>query len=189
MAEAMTIDEVLLDAEEHMTKTVEHFQGQLVGIRTGRATPGLVDSVRVDYYGTPTPLKQLANISAPEAQLLVVRPFDTNAIKEIEKGIQAANIGLTPNSDGKVVRLAVPSLSGDQRKKLIHRVKELAEEARVSIRSIRRDANKHADVAEKENAMTEDDVKTCKDKVQELTKTYEGKINDMADAKETEVSE
>lgn len=185
----MDADDILLDAEERMEKAVAFFQQELVGIRTGRASPGLVESVRVEYYGQPTPLKQIANISAPEAQLLVIRPFDASALKEIEKAILAANLGLTPNGDGKIVRINVPSLSGDQRKRLVARVKDLAEEARVSIRNVRRDANKHVDTSEKDKILTEDDATSVKDKIQELTKSFEQRVNDLAEKKSTEVME
>lgn len=185
----MDRDEILLDAEERMEKAVEHLRHELVGVRTGRASPGLVESVRVDYYGSQTPLKQMANISAPEAQLLVVRPFDVSALKEIERAIQASDLGLTPNNDGKVIRLNVPSLSGEQRKRLGARVKDLAEEARVAVRNVRRDANKHADTAEKNKEMSEDDRDKLKEEIQELTKEYEKKVNEMADKKSTEIME
>lgn len=185
----MDRDEILLDAEERMEKAVVYFHQELVGIRTGRASPGLVESVRVDYYGSQTPLKQMANIAAPEPQLIVIRPFDTSALKEIEKAIQASGLGLTPNSDGKVIRLNIPSLSGEQRKKLVARVKDLAEETRVAIRNIRRDANKHADTAEKAKEMTEDERDALKEEIQELTRQYEDKANTMADKKSAEILE
>lgn len=185
----MDSDEILLTAEESMEKSVEHFHHQLVGIRTGRAAPGLVESIRVDYYGSSTPLKQLANISAPEAQLIVIRPFDASVMKEIEKAIQASDLGLNPNNDGKVIRLNVPSLSGDQRKKLVGRVKDLAEEARVAIRNIRRDANKHADNAVKDKTMTEDIRDQVKEDIQDLTKRFEAKVNEIADRKTAEIME
>lgn len=183
----MDADEILLDAEERMEKAVAYFQQELVGIRTGRASPGLVESVRVDYYGQPTPLKQIASISAPEAQLLVIRAFDASALKDIEKAILASNLGLTPNNDGKIIRINVPSLSGDQRKRLVARIKDLAEEARVSIRNIRRDANKHAEGAEKDKVITEDGLTELKDQIQDLTKTFEARVNDIAEKKTTEV--
>ncbi len=185
----MSIDEILLDAEERMEKAVDYLKHELVGIRTGRATPGLVESVRVDYYGTSTPLKQIANISAPEPQQLMVRPFDVSAIKDIEKGILAASLGFTPNSDGKVIRINVPPLSGDQRKKFVARVKDLAEEARVSIRNVRRDANKNIESEEKAKTIGEDEAKTSKDEVQELTKKMEAKVNEIADKKSAEIME
>src|SRR5450631_1266834 len=141
----MSIEEILLEAEDRMEKTVALLVDQLRGVRTGRANVGLIDSIRVDYYGSFTPLKQMANLSTPEPQQILIRPFDPSVIGDIVKAIQASDIGLTPNSDGKAVRLNVPSLSVEQRKKLVGRVKDLAEEARVSIRNIRRDANKAAD--------------------------------------------
>lgn len=185
----MTEDEILLDAEERMEKAADFFRQELVGLRTGRTSPALVDSVRVNYYGNPTPLKQIANVSAPEAQLLVVRPFDAAILKDIEKAILASDLGLTPKNDGKVIRISVPSLSGDQRKKLSGRVKDLAEEARVAIRNIRRDANKNIDASEKAKILTEDDSKRVKEEVQELTKKYEAKVNETAEKKTAEIME
>jgi ribosome recycling factor len=179
--------EILLDAEERMDKAVHVFQGQLQGIRTGRATPALVDSIRVDYYGSPTPLKQMANVSVPEPQQILIRPFDAQMVGEIAKAIQASDMGLAPNTDGRVVRLNIPPLSTERRRQMVSRVKELAEEARVSIRNIRRDANKHADQAEKDKIMGEDERDDTKDQIQELTKKFEGKVNSMADAKEKDV--
>jgi ribosome recycling factor len=185
----MDQDEILLDAEERMEKAVQVFHGQLQGLRTGRATAGLVDSIRVDYYGSPTPLKQLANISVPEPQQIVIRPFDASAVSGIVKAIQASDVGLAPNSDGRLIRLNVPPLSTERRRQLVGRVKELAEEARVAIRNIRRDANKHADQAEKDKTISEDERDQTKESVQDLTKKYESKVNEMAAAKEKEVME
>src|SRR5271167_2430597 len=141
----MSIEEIAFEAEERMEKSVTLLAEQMRGLRTGRANVGLVESIRVDYYGSLTPLKQMANLSTPEPQQILIRPFDQSAIGDIVKAIQASDLGLTPNSDNKVVRLNVPSLSVEQRKKLVARVKDLAEEARISIRNIRRDANKTAD--------------------------------------------
>lgn len=185
----MTEEEIMLDGEERMEKAVDFYRNELVGLRTGRTSPALVDSVRVNYYGNPTPLKQIANVSAPEAQLLVVRPFDATILKDIEKAILASNLNLTPQNDGKVIRISVPALSGDQRKKLSARVKDLAEDARVAIRNIRRDANKHVDAAEKEKTLTEDDSKRIKESIQELTKQYESKVNEQAEKKTEEIME
>ncbi|MGB0070538.1 MAG: ribosome recycling factor, partial [Isosphaeraceae bacterium] len=142
----MSIEEIALEAEDRMEKSVALLTDQLRGVRTGRANTGLVDSIRVDYYGSSTPLKQLANLSTPEPQQILIRPFDPSVVGDIVKAIQTSDLGLTPHSDGKVVRLNVPPLSVEQRKKLSHRVKDLAEEARVAIRNIRRDANKQAEV-------------------------------------------
>src|SRR5215218_865415 len=171
----MTSDEILLDVEERMEKAVSNLKEELRGIRTGRASPAMVDTLRVDYYGSPTPLKQLAGISTPDPQQILIRPYSQGDIKDIEKAIIASNIGLTPNSDGKVIRLNVPSMSGEQRQKMVTRVKKLAEDAKVSIRNVRRDGNKNFDTEEKNKAMTEDDRDAGKAEVQKLTDSYEGK--------------
>ncbi|MCA9025037.1 MAG: ribosome recycling factor [Planctomycetaceae bacterium] len=183
----MDSDEILLDAEERMEKAVSVFQGQLQGLRTGRATPGLVDSIRVEYYGSPTPLKQLANISVPEPQQIVIRPFDAGVVSDIVKAIQSSDAGLAPNSDGRLIRLNVPPLSTERRREMTTRVNKFAEEARVAIRNIRRDANKHADQSEKDKVFSEDDRDSVKDSVQELTKKYESQVNDHAAAKEKDI--
>ncbi len=185
----MEPDEILLDAEDRMKKAADNFLHGLSGLRTGRATPGLVDSIRVDYYGSPTPLKQIATISVPEPQQIVIKPYDASVLQAIAKAIIASDMGLSPNTDGKLVRLNIPPLSTERRKQLVSRVKELAEEARVAIRNVRRDANKHIDQAEKDKSLSEDDAKKYKDDVQEYTKKFEGKVNDSAAAKETEVME
>ena len=183
----MEPDEILLDAEERMEKAVNVFKDQLTGLRTGRATPGLVDQIRVEQYGQPTPLKNMATISCPEPQQIVIRPFDQSLLGEIAKAIQASDAGLAPNNDGRIIRLNIPPLSTERRKEMVTRAKGFAEDARVSIRNIRRDANKHADGAEKDNTISEDQLADTKDRVQELTKTYEGKVNDAASAKEKEI--
>jgi ribosome recycling factor len=185
----MTSEEILFDAEERMEKAVNVFRDELRGLRTGRATPALVENIRVEYYGSPTPLKQLANLSTPEPQQILIRPFDQTALGDIVKAIQASDLGLTPNSDNKVIRLNVPSLSVEQRKKLVARTKDLAEEARVSIRNIRRDANKSADKELADKVLTEDDLERCKEEIQALTKRFEGNVNDMAEKKSDEILE
>jgi ribosome recycling factor len=183
----MTNDEILLDTEERMEKAITKLKDDLTGIRTGRANPGLVDSLRVDVYGSPTPIKQIASVSAPEPQQIVIRPFDPSTIKDIEKGIIASDLGLAPQSDGKVIRLNIPALSGEVRKTMVARTKDLAEEAKVAIRNVRRDGNKHADQSEKDKTMSEDDCEALKKEIQDLTKTYEDQANSLAKAKETEV--
>jgi ribosome recycling factor len=185
----MSIEEIAFEAEERMEKSIALLADQLKGVRTGRANTGLVDSIRVEYYGSPTPLKQLANLSTPEPSQILIRPFDQSAIGDIVKAIQTSDIGLTPNSDNKVIRLNVPSLSVEQRKKLVARVKDLAEEARISIRNIRRDANKSSDKELTDKSMTEDDVEKCKEEIQSLTKKFEAKVNDMAEKKSAEILE
>lgn len=183
----MPADDILLDAEERMEKAADVFRHALTGIRTGRANPGLVDSLRVEVYGSPTPIKALASVGAPEPNQIVVRPFDPGTIKDIEKALQAADLGFNPQSDGRVIRIVIPPLSTDVRKKMTARIKELAEEARVAIRNVRRDANKAADTEQADGGLTEDDCESCKEEVQELTKKYEAKVGDLAKAKETEV--
>jgi ribosome recycling factor len=182
-------DDILLDSEDKMEKAVAHLIAEFNHIRTGRATPGLVDGVRVDYYGAPTPLKQLATISVPEARLIVIKPFDPGSIKEIEKAIQKSELGVTPASDGKLVRLNLPPLSEEQRKKLAARCKEMAEAARVSIRNIRRDANKAGDVAAADGALTEDEGAKLKEEIQALTKKHEGGVDDALGRKTKEIME
>ncbi len=185
----MSIEEIALEAEDRMEKSVALLSDQLRGVRTGRANTGLVDSIRVDYYGSSTPLKQMANLSTPEPQQILIRPFDPTVIGDIVKAIQVSDIGLTPHSDGKVIRLNVPPLSVEQRKKLVGRVKDLAEEARVAIRSIRRDANKQAELEQSEKILTEDDLETCKEEIQSLTKQFEAKVNELAEKKSAEIME
>ncbi len=185
----MDQDEILMDAEERMEKAVHVVQDQLSGLRTGRATPGLVDSIRVDYYGSPTPLKQIATISIPEPQQIMIRPFDQGTLNDIAKAIQSSDVGLAPNSDGRVIRLNIPPLSTERRKQLVSRLKDLAEDGRVAVRNIRRDANKHADVALKDKLMSEDIHEQTKEEIQNLTKLYEGKINTLAEAKEKDIME
>jgi ribosome recycling factor len=184
----MSVDESMMDAEERMEKALSVLQNALSGIRTGRATPGLVDSIKVEVYGSATPLKQLASVGAPEPQQIVIRPFDVSVIKEIEKAIVASDLGMNPQNDGRIIRLNVPSLSTDMRKKMVARIKELTEEAKVSIRNIRRDANKAIDVFEKAKEISEDEQKAGKESVQEMTKKYEDKASDLAKTREAEVS-
>ena len=183
----MIQDDVLAESKDKMAKATAHLQGEFGSIRTGRASPIFVEKLRVDYYGSSTPLKQLANLSTPEPQQILIRPFDQTVLGEIIKAIQTSDIGLTPNTDNKVIRLNVPSLSVEQRKKLVGRVKDLAEEARVAIRNIRRDANKQADQEQSEKLMTEDELEKTKEEIQALTKRFEGKVNEMAEKKSAEV--
>src|SRR5437016_10393856 len=139
----MTSDEILLDGEERMEKAVNVLKDELRGLRTGRATPALVDSIRVEYYGSPTPLKQLAQISTPDPQQIVIRPFDQNSLKDVEKAIRSSDLGMSPTNDGKMIRLTVPPMSGEQRQKMVARIKKSAEDAKVACRNVRPDANKH----------------------------------------------
>jgi ribosome recycling factor len=185
----MTSEEILFDAEERMEKAVNVFRDELRGLRTGRATPALVDMIRVEYYGSPTPLKQMAQISTPDPQQILIKPFDQSCLKDVEKAIRASDLGMSPNSDGKMIRLIVPPMSGEQRQKMVARIKKSAEEAKVACRNIRRDANKHFDQAEKDKELTEDERDKGKEQVQSLLKTYEDKITELADRKSKEVME
>jgi ribosome recycling factor len=185
----MTSDEILFDTEERMEKAAEVFRDELRGLRTGRATPALVDSLRVEAYGSPTPLKHLAQISTPDPQQIVIKPFDQSTLKDIEKAIRSSDLGLAPNSDGKIIRLTVPPMSGEQRQKMVARIKKLSEESKVSIRNIRRDGNKHFETAEKNKEMTEDERDKGKESVQELTKKFEDRVTDLAEKKSKEVLE
>lgn len=183
----MSVDEILMDAEERMEKAVDVLKKNLAGIRTGRANPGLVDSLRVDAYGSQTPLKQLATVGAPEPTQIVIRPYDAGTIKDIEKAIVGSDLGFNPQNDGRVIRINIPPLSTDVRKKMVSRIKDLAEETKVSIRNIRRDGNKAADQAEKDKVLNEDLRDDAKDQIQELTKKYEAQVTEMAKSRETEV--
>src|SRR4029077_14487095 len=169
----MSVEEILMDAEERMEKALAKLKQDMAGIRTGRANPGMVDSLRVEAYGSPVPIKQIASVSAPEPQQLVIRPFDPGTIKDIEKGIIASDLGLAPQSDGKVIRLNIPPLSGEVRRKMVARTKELSEETKVAVRNIRRDANKQADDEQKGKSLTEDERDQAKEEIQELVKKFE----------------
>ncbi len=183
----MTADEILLDVEERMEKTIDGFKSDLAGIRTGRANPGLVDSLRVEVYGSTVPIKQLASVGAPDPNQIVIRAYDPGTLKNIEKAIQASTLGLNPQIDGQVIRLNVPALSADVRRNMVSRIHELAEEAKVAVRNIRRDGNKRAEAAEKAKTLSEDDRDDVKNEIQDLTKKYEGKVSDLAKAREKEV--
>ena len=185
----MGADDILLDAEERMEKALGVLKNGLGGIRTGRANPGLVDSLRVEVYGSPTPIKQLASVGAPEPTQIVIRPYDPSTIKDIEKAIIGSDLGFNPQNDGRLIRINVPPLSTENRRKFVARAKELAEETKISIRNVRRDANKAADQAEKDKELSEDERDTVKDEVQELTKKYESQANELAKSKEKELME
>jgi ribosome recycling factor len=185
----MTTNQILKDAEERMEKALNIYREELRGLRTGRATPALVDNLRVEYYGSPTPLKALAVISTPDAQQLIIRPHDPSTLKEIEKAIRSSDLGMAPSNDGKVIRLQVPTMSGDQRQKMATRIKKSGEDAKVSCRNIRRDSNKNFDSAEKNKEMTEDERDQGKDKIQSLLKSYEEKVQELADRKTKEIME
>lgn len=178
--------QILADVEERMDKAVQHLKNELRAIRSGRAVPALVENVRVDYYGSPTPINQLAQVSAPEARQLLIKPFDTKALADIERAVLKADLGMTPNSDGKVLRLNLPALSEEQRKKLANRVKDIGETARVSLRNVRRDGNKAAEAAKKDG-LSEDQVKDLEARVQDLLKVHEANVDSILKAKTEEI--
>ena len=182
----------LIDALKLRTdKTLKHVKEQLGGIRTGRASPTLVDTIRVDYYGTSTPLHQIAHISVPEARQLMIKPFDSSpaVVKDIEKAIQKSDLGLNPQTDGKQLRLTMPPLSGEQRQKLVAKVKDLVEQNRVALRNERRDANKAADQMKKDGKLTEDQCKKAHEAVDRELKGVEHRLEELLRAKSKEILE
>ncbi len=183
----MTHLQIIKDCKDRMEKALDVLKNELKGLRTGRASPAMLDSIRVDYFGSPTPIKQIANISSPEPQQLMIKPFNITDLKEIEKAIRNSDLGLAPANDGKVIRLQIPSMSGDQRQKLVKKIKEIAEQAKVACRNIRRDGNKHYEQGEKDKTMSEDDAKKGKEEIQNLLKTYENKVDELANAKSKEI--
>jgi len=184
-----TVDELINDAQTRMTKSVEHARSEFGTVRTGRASAALLDRIEVDYYGTPTPLKQLATIGVPEARLLTIQPFDPSSIKAIEKAIQESDLGLTPGNDGKIVRLPIPQLTEERRKDLVKIVRNLAEEHRVAVREIRRDAMKGLKELVDNGDVGADDERRAEERVQKLTDEHTKHIDDLLKHKEQEVME
>jgi ribosome recycling factor len=184
-----TSKHILDQFDDRVEKSIQHLVEQLRTIRTGRASPALVETIRVDYYGTPTPIQQLAHISVPEPRQLLLKPFDQSVLKEMERSILRSDLGLTPSSDGKVLRLTLPPLSEEQRKKLVHKVRELAEECRVALRNERRDANKHGDVAAKDGKLSDDLNHDLHLEVQERLKKAESRVDEVLKKKTAEIME
>jgi len=183
------IRDLLSEAEERMAKSLEALEENLRSLRTGRASPGLVDKVTVDYYGVPTPLNQLAVISAPEPQMLLIRPYDPSSIGAIEKGILAADLGLNPNNDGRVIRLPIPRLTEERRLELVKVVKRRIEETKVALRNIRRDALNDMRSFEDEKLISEDELKRGQEDLQKLTDRYTDKVDETGVRKEKEIME
>ncbi|MEI3434700.1 MAG: ribosome recycling factor [Clostridia bacterium] len=173
--------------EEKMNKTISVLQENFSEVRAGRANPAILNKIRVDYYGTPTPINQVAGISVPEARLIVIQPWDISLLKEIEKEILKAEIGINPNNDGKVIRLVFPELNEERRKELVKEVKKMAEDSKVSIRSIRREAMDEAKKLQKDNQMTEDELKGAEEKIQKLTDNKIAEIDKILAEKEKEI--
>jgi len=175
------------DIKARMEKSIESYKRELSKLRTGRASAALVDGITVDYYGAPTPIDQTSQISVPEAKQLMIKPYDKSILGDIEKAISAANIGLTPNNDGEVIRLNVPALTEETRKELAKKVKGFAEDAKIAIRNVRRDANDAIKKAEKAKEITEDDVKSDEADVQKMTDDFIKQIDAIASEKETDI--
>ena len=183
------VKEALADAEERMKGAITALEQNLATIRTGRASPALVERLMVEYYGTPTPLQQLATLSAPEPRLLTIKPFDPSSLKDIERGILASDLGLTPSNDGKLIRLNIPPLTEERRKELIKVVHHRLEEARVAVRNIRRAAHDDLREFEKEKVISEDDLKRGETDLQKLTDKYVEKVDEHGQRKEAEIKE
>lgn len=182
-------DDVLAESKDKMAKAVSHLQGEFGSIRTGRASPVFVEKMRVDYYGSEVPLQQLAGFSVPEPRLLVISPYDKNAIKAIEKAIQSSDLGITPSNDGAVIRLAFPQLTAERRKELVKVVKNRAEEARVAVRNLRRTARHDLEAFQKEGELSEDDLDRAEKELEKITHEYVAEIDNLAAHKEKEMLE
>ncbi|MBO5179511.1 MAG: ribosome recycling factor [Clostridia bacterium] len=173
--------------EEKMKKSLAVLEDQLGNVRAGRANPKILDKIMVDYYGAPTPINQLANIMVPEARMITIQPWDASVLKEIEKEIQKSDIGINPNNDGKMIRLVFPDLTEERRKELVKDIKKMVEDAKVAIRSIRRDGIEEFKAKQKVSEITEDDLRSAEDQIQKLTDKYVGLIDKAYDDKEKEI--
>ncbi|MHA6258739.1 ribosome recycling factor [Sporosarcina sp. CAU 1771] len=182
-------NEILNQAKDGMEKAVSAYSRELASIRAGRANASLLDRISIDYYGAPTPINQMAGISVPEARLIVIQPYDKTVLGEIEKAIMKSDIGITPSNDGSLIRLAIPALTEERRKDLVKQVKKEAEDAKVAIRNVRRDANDEAKKLEKNSEITEDDLRRSGEEVQKLTDSFIKRIDEIATEKENEIME
>lgn len=183
------IDDILLDTEDKMDKAVQFLQQELSGLRTGKANPALVENITVDYYGTPTRMRDIANISTPEPRLIVINPFDPSSLGLLEKAIVAANIGITPMNDGRLLRVPIPELSEERRKEMVKMASRTTEEQRVSVRNIRRDSNDQIKSLQKNGDITEDDRDMALEQIQKSTDGHVKKMDDMLSAKEKDIME
>lgn len=173
--------------EERMKKTINVYEENLSEIRAGRANPAILNKITVNYYGTPTPINQMAGISVPEARLIVIQPWDMSVLKEIERAILASDIGITPNNDGKVIRLNFPELNEERRKELVKDIRKMSEEAKVAVRSVRRDGIDEFKKMQKDSTITEDELKQAEDQIQKLTDKYVEQIDKITENKEKEI--
>ena len=183
----MPTQTIINENQAKMKKTVEALQNSLKSLRTGRASTGLVENIKVEYYGTPTPIKQIANLATPQADMVVIKPFDPSSAKEIERAIKNSDLSISPIMDGKLIRLTIPALSEERRGQIVTQAKQLGEQAKVSIRSIRRDANKHLEKEQKAKTITEDDLEKGKKQLDELTKTHSAQADNLVKAKSDEI--
>jgi ribosome recycling factor len=183
------LQDVYKKIEESMQKSINSLQRELASVRTGRASVGLLDSITVDYYGTATPLNQMATLSTPESNLIVIQPWDPSVVKEIEKAILKSGLGLTPTNDGKVIRLSIPPLTEERRKQLVKVVKKMGEESRVAVRQHRKDGNDNLKALEKEKKVSEDELRKAQDQIQKITDKYMKKTDELIEKKETEIME
>lgn len=189
MAEQKDVEEVLFDAEERMQKSIDVFKNEVDGIRTGRANPNMLDSIKVEYYGSVMPLKQLATVSAPEPRLLTVQPFDRGAVKAIEKELLKSDLGLTPNVDGAIIRLAIPVMTQERRQEMIKRLKRMREDAHVAVRNVRRDCLETLRSMEKGKEISEDDLRRQQERLQKITDEYVGQADQVSARKEADLME
>tara|TARA_B100001142_G_C14177155_1_gene594667 strand:+ start:127 stop:681 length:555 start_codon:yes stop_codon:yes gene_type:complete len=181
------VNEIFSNLKVKMDKVIEHFTKELGVIRTGRASTSMLDIVKVDYYGTSTPIKNIANITSPDPQSILVQPFDPTSLDVIEKGIMDSDLGMTPNNDGNLIRLAVPVLTEERRAELVKMIHKIIEDGRVAVRNLRRDANEQLKKLEKDKELSEDNLKRALDNVQDDTNNYIGKLNKILEAKEKEL--
>ena len=184
-----TAEQLIADATQRMDKSVEHARNEFMTVRTGRASAGLLDRITVDYYGTPTPLKQLATLNVPEPRMLTIQPFDPSSIKNIEKAIQESDLGLQPSNDGKLIRLPIPQLTEERRKELVKVVGHMAEEHRVAVREVRRDVLRHLQELVKNGDVGEDEERRAEQEVQKLTDAHTKTIDELLKHKEAEIME
>ena len=184
-----TVDELIQDGQTRMQKSVDHARNEFNTVRTGRASASLLDRIEVDYYGTKTPLKQLATIGVPEPRMLTIQPFDPSSIRNIEKAIQESDLGLTPSNDGKMIRLPIPQLTEERRKDLVKQVRAMAEEGRVAVRNVRRDTMRHLEDLVRNGDVGDDEERRAEERVQKLTDEHTHKIDDLLKHKEAEIME
>jgi len=183
----MPTKEIVADTESKMNKAVQILQDELKTIRSGRASTGLVENIKADFYGTPTPIKQMATLATPQMDMIVIKPFDPASAKDIEKAIKASDLSIAPIIDGKIIRLNVPALSEERRKQLVQQVKQTGEQAKVTVRNMRRDANKLLEKQQKDKVITEDDLEKGKKQIDDIIKTCADKVDDLVKSKSDEI--